>query len=66
MKVPVAQQDEKAFEFAQREFSALNAAREGYVDDVVAETELRTKISQALVMLSSKRVETLPKKHSTI
>ncbi len=66
MKVPVAQQDEKAFEFAQREFSALNAAQNGYVDDVVAECDLRAKVSSALSMLSSKRVETLPKKHSTI
>lgn len=66
MNVPVAQQDEKAFEFAKREFSALNAAQNGYVDDVVAECELREKVSLALSMLSSKRVETLPKKHSTI
>ena len=66
MKVPVSEQDEKAFEFAQREFSVLNAAQNGYVDDVVTQAELRAKVSQALMMLSSKRVETLPKKHSTI
>ena len=66
MKVPVKEQDEKAFEFAKREFSALNAAQNGYVDDVVAECDLRAKVSSALSMLSSKRVETLPKKHSTI
>lgn len=66
MKVPVAQQDKVADEFAQRELSALNAATNGYVDDVVDASTLRVKVAQALDMLSSKRVETLPKKHSTI
>lgn len=66
MKVPVAEQDKVADEFAQRELTALNAAQCGYVDDVISESQLRVKIAQALDMLSSKRVETLPKKHSTI
>ncbi len=66
MKVPVAEQDAKANEFAQREFSAVNAAVNGYVDDVVSFSQLRAKVAQALTMLSSKRVETLPKKHGTI
>ncbi len=66
MNVPVAQQDKVAEEFAKRELSALNAAQCGYVDDVVDKTALRVKVSQALEMLSSKRVETLPKKHTTI
>ena len=66
MKVPVAEQDAKASEFAQREFSAVNAATNGYVDDVVSFSQLRAKVAQALTMLSSKRVETLPKKHGTI
>ncbi len=66
MKVPVSQQDKVAFEFAQRELSALNAAQCGYVDDVVEKSQLRFKVAQALDMLSSKRVETIAKKHSTI
>ena len=66
MKVPVTEQDAKANEFAQREFSAVNAAANGYVDDVIEASQLRAKVSQALTMLSSKRVETLPKKHGTI
>lgn len=66
MKVPVAEQDAKANEFAQREFSAVNAAANGYVDDVIEASQLRAKVSQALTMLSSKRVETLAKKHGTI
>ncbi len=66
MKVPVDEQDKVADDFAKRELSALNAAQCGYVDDVVAKAQLRVKVVQALDMLSSKRVETLPKKHSTI
>ena len=66
MEVPVSEQDKVASDFANREFSALNAAQNGYVDDVVTKAQLRAKIAMALEMLSSKRVETLPKKHSTI
>ena len=66
MNVPVKEQDKAAADFAQREFSAVNAAQCGYVDDVVAKTELRARIIKSLSMLSSKRVETLAKKHSTI
>lgn len=66
MNVPVSEQDKAAEEFAKREFSALNAAECGYVDDVIDKSQLRTRILTALEMLSSKRVETLPKKHSTI
>ncbi|MBQ4128909.1 MAG: carboxyl transferase [Ruminococcus sp.] len=66
MNVPVAQQDKAAEDFAKRELSAINAAQCGYVDDVVDSSALRVKVLQALEMLSSKRVETLPKKHTTI
>lgn len=66
MNVPVDEQDKAADAFAQREFSALNAAQCGYVDDVIDKAQLRAKVVCALEMLSSKRVETLPKKHSII
>lgn len=66
MNVPVEEQDKVAQEFAQTELSAVNAAKCGYVDDVITKAQLRAKVSQALDMLSSKRVETLAKKHSTI
>lgn len=66
MEVPVSEQDKVANEFAQREFSALNAAQNGYVDDVITDAQLRAKVASALNMLSSKRVETLAKKHGTI
>lgn len=66
MNVPVSEQDKVAEDFAQREFSAVNAALDGYVDDVVCKSQLRAKVLGALQMLSSKRVETLAKKHNTI
>ncbi len=66
MKVPVEEQDKAADAFAQRELTALNAAQCGYVDDVVDKAQLKAKVAHSLEMLSSKRVETLPKKHSTI
>lgn len=66
MNVPVSEQDKAAAEFAQRELSAVNAATDGYVDDVVDKSQIRARVASALEMLSSKRVETLPKKHSTI
>ena len=40
------------------------AAHDGYVDDIVDTTALRSKIISALNMLGSKRVATLPKKHT--
>ncbi len=66
MNVPVEQQDKVANDFAQANLSALNAAQQGYVDDVITIDQLRAKLVYALDMLSSKRVSTLSKKHSTI
>ena len=66
MNVPKDQREEKAMEFVKCNLSALNAAQNGYIDDVVSNDMLRVKISASLDMLSSKRVSSLPKKHSTI
>ena len=46
--------------------SAFEAARRGYVEDIAALGDIRKKIIDALGLLSSKRVATLPKKHSNI
>lgn len=45
--------------------TAAKAAEDGYIDDIAEGAELRAKIIAALNMLSSKRVATLPKKHTT-
>jgi len=53
-------------EFKSKECSAMKAAENAYIDNVVSEDELRDVISNALDMLAGKRETTLPKKHSTI
>ena len=53
-------------EFKDTELSAMKAAEQGYVDDIITASQTREKLVSALSMLCNKRVETLPKKHSTI
>lgn len=62
---PVAEQDALAESFVKANLTAEKAAEDGYVDDIVTAEGLREKIVSALDMLSSKRVATLPKKHTT-
>ena len=62
---PVSEQDALADAFVKENLSAVKAAQDGYVDDITEPSELRAKIVAALDMLSSKRVSTLPKKHTT-
>ena len=64
--LPYAEQDAAIDKYIGKNLSAEAAAAAGYVDDVIAHEELRERIASALDMLSSKRVSTLPKKHSTI
>ena len=53
-------------EFRQNECSAQRAAEMGYINSVVAKSELRDVLASALDMLGGKRETTLPKKHSTL
>ena len=46
--------------------SALNAAAEGFVDDVITKDEAAAKVIAALEAFSSKRVSTLDKKHTVL
>lgn len=66
MNVPVAEQKSASETFAKENLGAFAAAENGYVEDIVAENQLREKLIAALDMLSGKRVSTLSKKHSTI
>ncbi|MGN0558928.1 MAG: carboxyl transferase domain-containing protein [Acutalibacteraceae bacterium] len=66
MNVPVKEQEKAADEFAKSELSAFKAAENGFVEDVVPAEALRARLIAMLDMLSSKRVPTLAKKHSTI
>ena len=63
---PYAEQEALAKKFVKENLGAEKAAEDGYIDAVVEKSELRSRISSALEMLSSKRVSTLPKKHTTI
>ena len=63
---PVADQDKLADSYVKANLNAVKAAEDGYIDDIVEPVELRNKLVAALDMLSSKRVSTLPKKHTTI
>lgn len=66
MEVPVAKQEETANAFAKENLSAFKAAEDGVIENIVTKEELRTVLTQAVTMLMSKRMTTLPKKHSTI
>ncbi len=62
---PVAEQDEKAMAFVKENLSAVKAAEDGYIDDIVDTETIRDRIVGAIEILMSKRVSTLPKKHTT-
>ena len=64
--LPYAEQDAAIDAWIQDNLTARKAAEDGCVDDIVDEEGLREKIIAALNMLSTKRVTTLPKKHTTI
>lgn len=62
---PVAEQEALADSFVKANLTAVKAAEDGYVDGIATPEELRGKLVSALDMLSSKRISTLPKKHTT-
>ncbi|MBQ7385362.1 MAG: carboxyl transferase [Ruminococcus sp.] len=66
LNIPVAEQDKLIAEFVANDLSALNAAKNGYINDVVAVENLRARLISALDILSSKRETALPKKHTTL
>lgn len=66
LSVPVAEQDKLIADFISNDLSALNAAKSGYINDVVALADLRARLASVLDILSSKRETALPKKHTTV
>ena len=62
---PFEEQDALIDSYIKANLTAQKAAEDGYIDDIAEGDELREKIISALNMLSSKRVATLPKKHTT-
>ncbi len=62
----VKEQDKLIKDFIATELSVTNAASQGFIDDACDYSALRGKLINYLDILSSKREETLPKKHPTI
>lgn len=52
--------------YAKNEASAVIAAANGLVDGIVSASDMRGTLTEALSMLSGKRISRLPKKHSNI
>lgn len=63
---PFEEQEAMAEKFIKENLTAVKAAEDGYIDAVVEKDALRAKVSAALEMLSSKRISSLPKKHTTL
>ncbi len=59
-----AKRSELAKEYTDTLASAMSAAQQGCVDEIVEAADLRAVLSSALSMLEGKRVTTLPKKHN--
>lgn len=53
-------------EYELTEGSAIKAAQDGYIDDVILPQETRQTIISALAMLEGKRVTNMPKKHGNM
>ncbi len=53
-------------EYAENEASAFEAAKQGYIDDVIDPALTRPAVLAALDLLSAKRVQRAPKKHANI
>ncbi len=65
-KSPQADRAAVVAEFKDKELTAMNAAANGYVDDIIFAEETRIKLIASLDMLCNKRVSTLPKKHNNL
>ena len=53
-------------DFKRNELTAMKAAANGYVDDVIEPTQTRASLISVIDMLCNKRVSTLPKKHNNL
>ena len=63
---PKAERERVVEEYRKENLTAMKAAEQGYVEDVISPENTRDKLIAALDMLGSKRVSTLPKKHNNI
>lgn len=63
---PVSDRKKLIAQYAEQESNPLKAAEQGLIENVIQPEETRAELICALEMLSSKRVSTMPKKHSNI
>ena len=63
---PKAEREKVVREYAKEHLTAVRAAEQGYIEDVISPEDTRNRLSAALDMLGNKRVSTLPKKHNNI
>lgn len=63
---PAAKLVEKKQEYQELFANPYNAAKKGYIDDIIQPANTRIKLIKALEMLSSKSDSNPPKKHSNI
>lgn len=65
-KDPKAERAAVVSQFKEETLTAVKAAEDGYVDDIITAAETRDRLCAAIDMLSNKRVSTLPKKHNNL
>ncbi len=65
-KNPQADRAKVVAEFKEENLIALEAAKNGYVDDIIDAEDTRAKLIAVLDVLAGKRVSTLPKKHNNL
>lgn len=65
-KDPKADKAALIAEYKDKNCTALDAAANGYVEDIINPEDTRAKLVASLEILSGKRVSTLPKKHNNL
>ncbi|HCC02794.1 MAG TPA: carboxyl transferase [Ruminococcaceae bacterium] len=63
---PIADRKKLIAQYAAEACNPMQAAAQGLIENVIQPEDTRAELVRALEMLSSKRVSTLPKKHSNI
>lgn len=66
MKEPFKDRKKIVSGYKKSHLSAVNAAKLGFIDDIISIEDTRIKICYSLEMLSQKRMNRIPRKHSNI
>ncbi len=63
---PQAERAKITAQYKDDNLTAMKAAEDGYIDEIILPEETRAKLTSAIDMLSDKRASTLPKKHNNL